>query len=367
MSALRRIAAVARVEVLRLTRTPVALTLLVLVPAMQVLLFGYAIRPGGGALPVAIAAAAPADAMAVARQLASDQRLRVLPGVLKPGAAEAAVRARRATIGLEIPERPSFANPLAHPGPIRIVIDASDAALVTAAAPAIEAAYWRGLAEQNDVAENGPGYRIDQLYNPAGRTDWSFLPALIGVTMMISMIMLGTLSLARERETGSWEALLAMPVAASEVLAGKLLPYVIIGTGQGLLVLAAGVWLFDLPVRGNVAAFALLLPLFAAAHLVLGHAIAARAATQLSALQGAVAFYLPAMLLSGFLYPFETLPPWARALGSLFPLTHFIRASRGVMLRGAGASEVAAAAAPIAVFLAVALALGLILQQRRFE
>lgn len=181
------------------------------------------------------------------------------------------------------------------------------------------------------------------------------------------MIMLGSLSLAREREAGIWEALLVMPVTALEALLGKLLPYVALGTVQGISVMVIGIALFDLPAHGSVAALALLLPLFAAAHLVMGYAISARAATQLAALQGAVPFYLPAMLLSGFLYPFEALPKWARIIGNLFPLSHFIAAAEAATLRGAGTSAVLGHGVPVLGFLAVVTALSLIVRGRRFD
>ena len=131
--------------------------------------------------------------------------------------------------------------------------------------------------------------------------------------------------------------------------------------------MAEGLWLFGLPVRGNAVALAAILPLFAAAHLVLGYAIAARARSQLAALQGAVAFYLPAMLLSGFLYPFATLPGWAQAIGNLFPLTHFIRAATGVMLRGEGWADVLVQALPIAVFTVIAAAIATLCQARSLD
>lgn len=367
MTGWHRIGAVAWIEIIRLTRSWIALTLLLLVPAAQVLLFGYAIRPSGELTGVAIAAEARADADTVARSLGRQAGLRVTTSALKPGGAAAAVRRGDALIGIELAEQPSFANPTAKIRPVRIIVDASNAALVATAVPAIEAAYWHGLADRADVVDTGPGYMIERLYNPDARADWTFLPALIGVTVMIGMIMLGTLSLAREREGGTWEALLALPIEPIEALIGKLLPYVVIGTVQGILVFVAGVWLFGLPVRGAAGALLALLPVFAAAHLVLGYAISARATTQLAALQGAVAFYLPAMLLSGFLYPFETLPGWARAIGNLFPLTHFIRAARGALLRGDNAAQVLGHGVPIVAFLAIALMAALALQTRRLD
>jgi len=157
--------------------------------------------------------------------------------------------------------------------------------------------------------------------------------------------------------------LIALPIGRAALIAGKLAPLAVIGALQGVVVLAVGHWVFDLPLRGSVMSLAAILPIFAVAHLALGQALAARARTQLAALQGAVAFYLPAMLLSGFLYPFATLPPWAQRIGELFPLTHFIRASREATLRGGDAGTVLAHGVPIALFAVVMLALSA-MQQR---
>ena len=355
--------AIARVEFARLLRTRIAFTLLLVVPAMQVLLFGYAIQPTAARVDVVIAADTPLSRDRVADALAATPGIIVRAGTLRPGGAAAAVRRGEALVGIELPPTRELASLFGTSEPVRVVVDAANPALSSAAAARIEAAYWRARAIHAG-GQPAPPLAVERLYNPDGRADWSFLPALVGVVVMISTIMLGSLSLAREREMGTWEALMALPFSALEVLAGKLLPYVLLCSAQGLLVLALGVALFDLPVRGSAAALIALLPLFAAAHLALGYAIAARAATQIEALQGAVGFYLPAMLLSGFLYPHETLPRWARALGDLFPLTHFIRAARGATLRGDGAAAVLAHGWPIAAFLAAALALALAAHRR---
>ncbi len=365
MSSLRRIAAVARVETLQLLRSRVTFTLLLLVPALQVLLFGFAIRPTGAEIAVAVAAQEASLAAPVVAALRAQPGLRVDNEVLPSGGAEAAVHAGRALIGVEVPIPSGFTRLVVEPRPLRIIVDSTNAALIAAAIPAIETAYWREVATRANAPR--PGLTIVRLYNPAARADWTFLPALIGVTVMIGSIMLGTLSLARERETGTWEALLALPLRGAERLAGKLIPHIALGTLQGCLVLAAAVAIFAVPARGSVIALVALLPLYAATHLVIGHAIAARAPTQLAALQGAVAFYLPAMLLSGFLYPFESLPAWARTVGEVFPLTHFIRAAREVLLRGDGAAAVAAQAGPMVAVLIVASAVALIAQSRRLD
>ncbi len=364
---MRPIVAIVRLEFARLLRARTSFTLLLLVPALQVMLFGYAIRPQSQAIRVAIAAPSAKAAEPIIAQLRNEKDLLLLGGVRRPGQAQVEVESGNALIAIEIPETRSFANPIAPIRPLRIIIDATNAGLTEAAAARIEAAYWRDIAQiwDDSSAEQAPV--IEQRYNPQGRADWTFLPALIGVTVMISMIMLGCLSLAREREAGTWEALLALPISRGQLLSGKMLPYAVLGTLQGLLVLMAAIWVFDLPTRGPVIVLIALLPPFAAAHFLIGYLISARAATQIDALQGAVAFYLPAMLLSGFLYPFETLPKWAQTIGSLFPLTHFIAAARDILLKGYGTAAVAADIVPIIAALLVVAVACFFLQKRRLD
>ncbi len=352
---------------MRLLRSRMTLTLLLVVPALQVLLFGYAIRPAPDSVSVAIAAPTPAGARTIEVALSGQPGLRIVATGLKPGGADAMVRDRKALIGIEVPRSRGFGEAGFVQQPLRIIADGTMASLTAAAVPRLEASYWQELAVRADIAGDGPGIAVERLFNADQRADWTYLPSLIGVTVMIAMIMLGCLSIAREREGGTWEALMAMPFHGVELLLGKLLPYAVIGAVQGVSVLAIGLLLFDLPARGSVMALMLTLPLFAAAHLVLGQVIASRAASQLAALQGAVAFYLPAMLLSGFLYPFETLPKWAQLLGNLFPLTHFVAAAHGVLLRGDGPSAVLAHALPIAAFLAVVAPLALLSHMRRLD
>ena len=361
------VVAIARLELARLLRARTSFTLLLLVPALQVILFGTAIRPQPAQITVAIAAPAPQSAAAVAERLRADPRIGVTQIGLAPGKAEAAVRNGDAMIGIEVPETASFANPFPPRVPVRIVVDTADGVSTDMAASRLVAIYWQDVVRRNGDGPPVPDIEIRRLNNPQVRADWTFLPALVGVTVMISMIMLGCLSLAREREAGTWETLLSLPVGRGQLLLGKLLPYAALGTVQGVLVLSAGVMLFGMPTRGPVWALIALLPIFASAHFLMGYVISARARTQIEALQGSVAFYLPAMLLSGFLYPFDALPRWAQTIGNVFPLTHFIRASRDVLLRGRGIDSLLRHGLPITVFLIVAAVAGLHLQARKLD
>jgi ABC-2 type transport system permease protein len=340
---MRAVLAVARMEALRLLRSRASLTLLLIVPAIQILLFGYAIHPTAGKIAVAVAGADPNGRVSAAVE--REPGLILEGGGLPAGGAEAAVRDGRASVGLELGED----------GEIRAVIDASNPALTAGVDGRLWATYWQMVARRGGVAPLQPALSIAHLFNPDARADWGFLPGLVGVIMMIAMTMLGALSLARERETATWETMLTLPVGPLDVLAGKIAPYVVVGTLQGVVVLGIGAALFGLPLEGGVLALVALMPVFAAAHLVLGYAVAARAASQLEALQGAIGLYLPAMLLSGFFYPFQALPGWARAVGEVFPLAHFIRAARAATLRGAGTAEVLGQGVPIMGFLAVML------------
>ena len=359
----RNIRAVAGVEWRRLMRSRVTFTLLLLVPALQVVLFGLAIRPEAVRVSLVIAAPTADSASAVVAEVRKDSRFSLLGPVRPPGDGIRAVERGEAALAIEIPELRSFSNPRAPIVPVRIVVDASQPVLTSAAEARIVGRYWQGLAERADAG--GPGIEVQRLFNPESRSDWTFLPALAGVTVMIAMIMLGSLAVAREREGGTWESLQSLPITPAEIMIGKLLPGTILGVIQAVFVLGIALFVFALPARGSLLALVALTPLFAMTHLVIGYAISSLARTQLAALQGAVAYYLPAMLLSGFLYPFETLPRWAQAIGAGFPLSHFIRAAQGATLRGDDAAVVLAHGGPIGAVLAAAGALAIFLHRQR--
>ena len=173
--------------------------------------------------------------------------------------------------------------------------------------------------------------------------------------------------IVRERERGSWEALLATPVNAFDALVGKLSPYVIVGTIQGRVVILIAMLLFSLPAGGNLIALLTAVPTYSGAHLIMGFAFSALAESQLQAIEAAAFFYLPSMLLSGFMFPFQGMPAWARTLGATLPLTHFVRATRGVLLKDEGASFVISEMSPVAVFALVATAIALAPYRRRID
>jgi ABC-2 type transport system permease protein len=359
-----RMLAVARIETLHVTRDRTSLALVVSVPVIQILLFGYAIDLDPKEVPLAIAEDHGDPGDRLHRVIDEAHHFAIVADRLGPGAAERMVAEGKALVGIELPALDYFAADAGPKAP-RIIVDASDPAAVRSALAGLQASYWKNVGRESSFPL--PAIEVRWLYNPEGRTAWTIVPGLVGVITMISMLMLGALTLVRERERGSWETLLATPVDAVDALVGKLSPYVVIGTIQATIVLGVAKLLFELPARGNLWALLLAAPLYTAAHLALGFAFSALAESQLQALQAAVFFYLPSMLLSGFMFPFQGMPRWARAIGEALPLTHMVRATRGVLLKGDAAARVAAEMRPVAVFAMIAACAALVAYRRRVD
>jgi ABC-2 type transport system permease protein len=361
---LRRMMAVARIETLRLMRDRVATSLIALVPAVQIVLFGYAVNLDPKNVPIAIGGSDGPLVERTARIVEETGYFKIVGNDLPPGAAERMVLAGRALVAIELPPSPDEEE--AGGTPMRVVVDATDPGAVRPAMAALETAYWQKRATTFSL-DDRPSVDVDWLYNPQRRTAWTIVPGLVGVIVMISMLMLGALTLVRERERGSWEALLATPVDALDALVGKLSPYIVIGTVQGIVAVGLAQLLFDLPARGGLWALLAAAPVYASANLILGFAFSALAESQMQAMQGAVFFYLPSMLLSGFMFPFQGMPGWAQAIGEVLPLTHFVRAARDVLLKGQGADLVSQEMWPVALFGLVAAALALAAYRRRID
>ena len=360
-----RMLAVARIECLHLVHDRTTLALLVTVPAIQIVLFGSTVNLNPKAVPIAIARQHDGAGGQLQRTIEETGYFSILADGLAAGAAARLVVEGKALVGIELPPVET-ADPEAPAVEPRIVVDASDPAAVRPALAALETAYWRHLAQTSPL-DLTPNVAVEWLYNPEGRTAWTIMPGLTGVVVMISMLLLGALTLVRERERGSWETLLATPVDGVDALVGKLAPYVLLGPVQAVVVIGVARVLFAVPVTGNLWALLLAVPVYAAAHLLLGFALSAWAESQLQAIQGAVLFYLPAMLLSGFMFPFQGMPAWARAIGEALPLTHFVRATRGVLLKGAGASHVVGEMWPVALFALLAAVVALAAYRRRLD
>ncbi len=207
-------------------------------------------------------------------------------------------------------------------------------------------------------AEGPVELRVHALYNPEAVTQFNIVPGLLGVVLTMTMIIITGLAITRERERGTMENLLSMPTRPIEVLIGKIIPYILVGYVQVSLILVAARLIFAVPMIGNLGLLLAVSLVFIVANLAMGITFSTIARNQLQAVQMAFFYFLPSILLSGFMFPFRGMPRWAQVVGEILPLTHFLRIIRGVLLKGNGLPEIAPQLWPIALFAAVALAIG---------
>jgi ABC-2 type transport system permease protein len=209
-------------------------------------------------------------------------------------------------------------------------------------------------------ATDGPiDLRIHALYNPEVVTQYNIVPGLMGVILTMTMIMITGLAITRERERGTMENLLSMPTRPSEVLIGKIVPYIIVGYVQVGVILIASYFLFHVPIEGSILLLLLVALVFIAANLALGITFSTIAKNQLQAVQMTFFVFLPSILLSGFMFPFRGMPQWAQLIGEIFPLTHFLRIVRGILLKGNTVGDVSLQLWQIALFALIALTIGI--------
>jgi len=209
--------------------------------------------------------------------------------------------------------------------------------------------------------------RVQRRYNPEGITQYNVVPGLLGVILTMTMVLMTGLALTRERERGTYENLLATPVRPIEVMTGKVVPYILIGLLQVALVLAGARYVFGVPFLGSLVLLFFVVLLFIAANLTLGITFSSLARNQLQAMQMTFFYFLPSILLSGFMFPFRGMPGWAQWIGNLLPLTHFLVLVRGILLKGNGVTELWPAIWPIAAFTVAAITVGVTFYRRTLD
>jgi ABC-2 type transport system permease protein len=210
------------------------------------------------------------------------------------------------------------------------------------------------------AASNGPiDVRVHALYNPEVNTQYNIVPGLMGVILTMTMIMITGLAITRERERGTMENLLSMPTRPSEVLIGKIVPYIMVGYIQVMVILLAAYFLFHVPIQGSVILLLIVALVFIAANLAMGITFSTIAKNQLQAMQMTFFVFLPSILLSGFMFPFRGMPHWAQIVGEVFPLTHFLRIVRGILLKGNNVIDVSLQLWQIALFAVIMLTIGI--------
>ena len=337
------------------------------VPIMQLVLFGYAINNDPKGLPTALVAydQGPLTRSVVAAvQNTGYFRITHLPATEAQG--DELLASGQVQFMIAIP--PDFSKSVirGEKPAILVAVDATDPAAASNAMAAL--AQVTPLALAHDL--NGPlanlrardapfELRVHRRYNPEGLTRYNIVPGLIGTILTMTMVMLTSLAMTRERERGTMENLLATPVRPMEVMIGKIAPYIIVGYIQLAVIIGAALLLFEVPIVGSFTLLMAAIGLFMLANLGVGFTFSTLARNQLQAMQMTFFFFLPSMLLSGFMFPYRGMPHWAQVLGEVLPLTHFLRVVRGIMLKGSTAPEIAADIWPMALFLLVAGAIAL--------
>jgi ABC-2 type transport system permease protein len=363
---LRRLGAIMAKEFVQLRRDRLTFAMMVGIPIIQMTLFGFAINGDPKSLPTAVVAHEQGPyTRSVVRALENTGYFRVVDASLTPREADRALAEGDVQFVLTVPAGFARALQRGERPALLLEADATDPAATGNAIGAVQQLGTRAL--RHDLtgplaapqAEAPFEWRIQRRYNPEGITQYNVVPGLMGVILTMTMIMMTALAVTREVERGTMENLLATPVRPVEVMVGKIVPYILIGGVQVGIILLAARYVFAVPFAGSALLLMLGVLAFIAASLTVGITISSVARSQMQAMQMTFFFFLPSILLSGFMFPFRGMPGWAQWIGQALPLTHFLRFIRGLMLKGSALPELWPHLWPLLLFTAVVLAVGL--------
>ncbi len=367
---LRRLLAVVQKELRQLRRDRVTLAMIVGVPVMQLVLFGYAINFTLRGLSAGISDEAnTAGSRALVMDMLATGVVAPVIDVRTPQELMAAIRRGQINVGIVIPhdfERRRIDGRAVA----QVLVDGTDTAVQGAATQLAQVSSDSAKSSRDVPFASTPAQppiSVVAFYNPERRSAVSIVPGLIGVILTMTMVMFTSIAIVRERERGNMEMLIATPLSRSELMIGKVLPYVAIGLIQTTVVLALGVWLFQVPVRGGVFDVYIAAVLLILANLTLGLLISTKAQSQFQAMQMTFFVFLPSILLSGFMFPFAGMPTAIQWLAEVLPLTHFLRIIRGVMLRGADLFELWPDVLALLAFTAVMMTLAISRFRKRLD
>ena len=352
-------------EFLQLKRDRITFAMVVGIPLVQLALFGYAINTDPKHMPTVVLAADRSEfTRSFLAALEQSDYFRIVGEAPDEASARAALARGEAVFVLNVPA--NFTRDLLRGERPALLVeaDATDPVATGTALGAVEQ-IARSVARKDAVGATGylaPGeapfaVHVHRLYNPEGSSRNNIVPGLMGVILTLMMVLMTGLAMTRERERGTMENLLAMPVRPLEVMAGKIVPYVAIGLLQVTLILLVAVFVFRVPFLGSLAALYLAALLFVAANLTVGIMLSSLAKNQLQAMQMTVFYFMPNLLLSGFMFPFQGMPGWAQGIGNVLPLTYFNRLVRAIFLKGTPGWDLWSNVWPLMLFTAVVMAI----------
>jgi len=368
MSAWRRIGAILTKEFIQMRRDRLTSAIMFVMPIMQLVLFGFAINSDPRHLPTLLYLE---DRSAVVRSLTAGlQNSSYFDIKGEVQSAETGTRALQSgEVAFVVTVPAGFTRDLLrgdHPQ-LLIEADASDPSAASNAVGMIQqiaaSALKQDLKGEWAALAQGPApidIVVHRMYNPEGISQYNIVPGLLGVILTMTMVMITSIAMTRETERGNMENLLAMPARPWEVMAGKIVPYIGVGIVQTAIVLLASAYVFGVPFLGSLWLMTLGVGLFIVANLAVGFTFSTIARSQMQAMQMTFFFFLPSMMLSGFMFPFRGMPDWAQWIGQVFPLTHFLRVVRGVMLKGSDFAAMWPNIWPMLIFIAVATTIAML-------
>ncbi|MBR0826842.1 ABC transporter permease [Bradyrhizobium manausense] len=326
-------------EFIQLRRDRVSFAMIVMLPVMQLLLFGFAINTTPHNLPSAVLLQEDSDlGRSVLKALENTAYFRFLYEVHDVDDFDNLLKSGKVLFGVEIPRGFERAVRRGDKPALLVAADATDPVAASAALGSLGMVVQKALAHDlyiGDPPEMPFEIRAHARYNPAAVSSLNIVPGLVGTILTMTMLIFTALSVTREVERGTMESLLSMPIKPVEVMFGKIIPYVLVGFIQAFLIISIGVFLFGVPLLGNLFLLAILSTLFITTNLSIGYTISTVVQNQLQAMQMSMMFFLPSILLSGFMFPFAGMPAWAQYVGEALPLTHYLRIVRAIMLKGA--------------------------------
>jgi ABC-2 type transport system permease protein len=333
-----RTAAMLIKEFIQLRRDRVSFAMIIMIPLVQLMLFGYAINTNPRHLPTAVLLQEESDlGRSILKALANTDYFEVTHQVSNEAEFDRLLASGTVLFAIEIPANFERAVRRGDRPALLVAADATDPVAAGSAMSALNQLVSTALRHDRDVPDAGPAafeIRTHARYNPAGTTALNIVPGLVGTILTMTMLIFTALSVTREIERGTMESLLAMPITPVEIMLGKIVPYIIVGFVQASLIIGIGMALFGVPLIGNLALLAALSTLFITANLSIGYTFSTLAQNQLQAMQMSMMFFLPNILLSGFMFPFAGMPRWAQWVGETLPLTQYLRIVRSIMLKG---------------------------------
>jgi ABC-2 type transport system permease protein len=362
-------------EFIQMRRDRVTFAMMLLIPIILLILFGYAINTDPKQLDTALLATGHdryTRAVVSAIELSGYYRYVARPSTIAE--AESLVAGGEVSFVVVVPSDFGVRVDRGDKPEILVVADATDPAAASGALGALATVAQRALlreqgreTEAAQAQSSALTITVHRRYNPAGVSQYNIVPGLLGVILQMTMVMMTSIALTRELERGTMENLLAMPVNAAEIMLGKVLPYFVVGAVQVAVILTAARALFHVPFVGAMSLLLTGILIFVFALVLLGYTISTFARTQMQAMQLTFFFFLPSLLLSGFMFPFHGMPGWAQDFGQTFPLTHFLRVVRAVMLKGANLDEIGFELAVLALFIPLYAMLALLRFRRTLD